>query len=50
MGFLSRLELFEVEQVREFPEHLTPVQVDDQGATVAQMGRGALRVGERAGP
>ena len=44
VGFLSRLELAEVEQAREFPDQLAPVQVDDEGAIVAQMGRGALRV------
>ena len=44
VGFLSRLELAEIDQVRAFPEHLAPVQVDDEGATVVQMGRGALRV------
>ena len=43
VGFLSRLELAEVDQVRAFPEHVAPVQVDDEGATVAQMARGALR-------
>ncbi len=43
VGFLSRLELAEVDQVREFPERLAPVQVDDEGATVAQIGRGGLR-------
>ncbi len=44
VGFLSRPALTEVEQVREFPEHLAPVQVDDEGGTVGQMGRGVLRV------
>ena len=47
-GFLSRLALAQVEQVREFPERLAPVQVDDEGATLAEMGRGALRVRVRA--
>jgi len=47
-GFLSRLPFAEVEQVREFPEHLAPVQVDDEGATVAQMARGVVRVRVRA--
>jgi endonuclease/exonuclease/phosphatase family metal-dependent hydrolase len=48
VGFLSRLALGDVEQVREFPEGLAPVQVDDQGTTMAEMGRGALRVRVRA--
>jgi endonuclease/exonuclease/phosphatase family metal-dependent hydrolase len=49
VGFLSRLELSEPDQLREFPQGLSPVQVDDQGTTMAQMGRGALRVRVRAG-
>jgi endonuclease/exonuclease/phosphatase family metal-dependent hydrolase len=49
VGFLSRLELGEIEQLREFPEGLAPVQVDDEGTTLAEMGRGALRVRLRAG-
>jgi endonuclease/exonuclease/phosphatase family metal-dependent hydrolase len=48
VGFLSRLGLGEVEQLREFPDGLVPVQVDDEGATMAEMGRGALRVRVRA--
>jgi endonuclease/exonuclease/phosphatase family metal-dependent hydrolase len=44
VGFLSRLALAEVEQVREFPEGLAAVQVNDDGDTLAEMGRGALRV------
>lgn len=44
VAFLSRLELGEVEHRRKFPRELAPVQVDDEGATIAEMGRGALRV------
>jgi endonuclease/exonuclease/phosphatase family metal-dependent hydrolase len=43
VGFLSRLGLGDVERVGEFPD-LAPVQVDDQGTTMAEMRRGALRV------
>lgn len=43
-GFLSRDELTEVEQVVEFPEALGPVQVDDDGTALEQMGRPALKV------
>jgi endonuclease/exonuclease/phosphatase family metal-dependent hydrolase len=49
VGFLSRLELGEIGQLREFPEGLSPVQVDDQGTTMAEMGRGVVRVRVRAG-
>ncbi len=44
VGFLSRLALAEVEHVRGFPEGLAAVQVNDDGDTLAEMGRGALRV------
>jgi hypothetical protein len=30
--------------ISEFPDGLAPVQVDDDGTTMAEMGRGALRV------
>jgi hypothetical protein len=40
VGFLSRLALGDVEQVREFPDGLAPVQIDDEGTTMAEMGRG----------
>ena len=45
VGFLSRLALAEVEQLRAFPERLAPVQVDDEGATLAEMGRSAYVCG-----
>jgi hypothetical protein len=44
VGFLSRLPLSDVERVRAFPAGTAPVQLDDDGATTTQMGRGALRV------
>jgi endonuclease/exonuclease/phosphatase family metal-dependent hydrolase len=47
VGVLSRPALAEVEQVSPFPARLRPVQVDDAGATLDAMPRGALRV--RAG-
>jgi endonuclease/exonuclease/phosphatase family metal-dependent hydrolase len=49
VGFLSRRALRRVEQVREFPALLEPVQVDDEETKVHEMGRGALRVRVRAG-
>ena len=44
VGFLSRLALSNAQQIQRFPEHLAPVQVDDQGTTINGMPRGALRV------
>ena len=44
VGVLSRRALMEVEQVRPFPALLAPVQVDDDGATISELGRPALRV------
>lgn len=49
VGVLSRHPLTDVEQVVAFPEHLRPVQVDDDGATMAAMGRPALRARVHAG-
>jgi endonuclease/exonuclease/phosphatase family metal-dependent hydrolase len=49
VGFLSRRALRRVEQVREFPSLLEPVQIDDEETKVHEMGRGALRVRVRAG-
>lgn len=45
VGFLSRLDLGDVEQVLDFPQGLAPIQVDNQGTAARRMGRGALRVG-----
>ena len=44
VGVLSRLPVLEVEQSSDFPPVLAPVQVDDAGTTLYQMGRPALRV------
>lgn len=44
VGFVSRPALTDVEQVHAFPDRLDPVQVDDSGAPLATMGRGALKV------
>jgi predicted extracellular nuclease len=44
VGFLSRHPLRDVEHARRFPEQLNAVQVDDDGATRAEMSRGLLRV------
>jgi predicted extracellular nuclease len=44
VGVLSRRALTEVEQVRAFPDLLGPVQVDDGGTTIDELGRPALRV------
>ena len=44
VGFMSRLDLDDVEHVLDFPEALVPIQVDDQGTAASRMGRGALRV------
>lgn len=43
-GALSRLPVVAVAQVRDFPELVRPVQVDDAGASLAELGRPALRV------
>lgn len=43
VGFLSTSALTKVEQISDFPERLTPVQVDDSGGAIEQMGRPALR-------
>jgi endonuclease/exonuclease/phosphatase family metal-dependent hydrolase len=48
VGFLSRRALRRVEDVREFPSLLEPVQVDDEETKVHEMGRGALKVRVRA--
>jgi hypothetical protein len=44
VGVLSRRVLTEVEQVRALPGLLGPVQVDDDGTTITELGRPALRV------
>jgi hypothetical protein len=45
---LSRLSLGEIEQVREFPDDLAPVQVDDEGTTMTE--RAAARCGFTSRP
>jgi len=49
VGFLSRLELTDVEQVRGFPAGLRPIQVDDTATTSSTMGRAALRARVQVG-
>lgn len=49
VGVLSRLALTNVEQVVRFPEGLNAVQVDDDGTTIGELGRPALRVLVRTG-
>ena len=44
VGFMSRLPLADVEQVRVFPAGLRPVQVDDTDTPISEMG------GRRCGP
>ncbi|MBC6463478.1 endonuclease [Actinomadura sp. HBU206391] len=44
VGFLSRLPLQVVADVADFPEHVDPVQADDQDRQITKMGRGALAV------
>ncbi|GAA5035415.1 endonuclease/exonuclease/phosphatase family protein [Actinopolymorpha pittospori] len=44
VGIFSRRRLHDVEQITAFPDKLAPVQVDDDGSTLADMGRPALRV------
>jgi len=48
IGFISRYALTRLEQVRDFPDRLTPIQADDQGGTLHQLGRPALRARIRA--
>ena len=44
VGVLSRLEFDRVDHVRGFPNGLAAIQLDDDGTTSADMGRGALHV------
>ena len=44
VGVISRRVMTQVEQVRDFPALLAPVQVDDDGTTITELGRPALRV------
>jgi endonuclease/exonuclease/phosphatase family metal-dependent hydrolase len=47
VGFVSRLPLDDATEFRRFPDRLAPVQVEDDGETTQEMGRGGLAV--RAG-
>lgn len=47
VGFISRLPLDAVTELRGFPDRLAPVQLTDDGETAQEMGRGGLAV--RAG-
>jgi hypothetical protein len=44
VGVLSRRAMTQVEQVRGFPDRLDPVQVEDDGTTITELCRPALRV------
>ena len=43
VGLLSRAALTDLNQVRDFPDRLAPIQVDDDGTTIRHLGRPALR-------
>ncbi|WP_210602859.1 endonuclease/exonuclease/phosphatase family protein [Brevibacterium oceani] len=49
VGFLSKSALTKVEEISDFPDGLSPVQVDDEGGTIEQMGRSALKARIRKG-
>ncbi|MYT24749.1 endonuclease, partial [Streptomyces sp. SID7760] len=46
VGVISRLPLLDVKHRKDFPDHLHPIQVEDQGddALTSEMGRGGLAV------
>ncbi|MFF4401445.1 endonuclease/exonuclease/phosphatase family protein [Streptomyces sp. NPDC001480] len=44
VGVISRWPLLDIQQRINFPGHLGPVQVEDDGTTIAEMGRGGLAV------
>ena len=44
VGWLSRGQLSDVEEVVDLPAALSPVKVDDDGTELTQLGRGALAV------
>jgi endonuclease/exonuclease/phosphatase family metal-dependent hydrolase len=44
VGWLSPRQLTDVEEVVDLPAGLSPVKVDDDGATITRVGRGALAV------
>jgi len=43
VGVLSRTTLSNLDRIRDFPDGLSPVQADDDGATISQLGRPGLR-------
>ena len=43
VGLLSRHALTDLVQIRDFPDRVLPIQADDDGATIAHLGRPALR-------
>jgi endonuclease/exonuclease/phosphatase family metal-dependent hydrolase len=47
VGFLARVAIEDVTEFRRFPDRLAPVQLEDDGETTRDMGRGGLAV--RAG-
>jgi endonuclease/exonuclease/phosphatase family metal-dependent hydrolase len=44
VAWLTRREITQSEDLLEFPPHLQPVQVDDTGAPLGVMGRGAVAI------
>ncbi len=44
VAWLARDAITEPEDIFDFPAHLQPVQVDDDGGTLAVMGRGAVAI------
>ncbi len=48
VGYVSRLELADVEQLADFPSEFGGIQVDDSGERIEAMGRPALRAHVRA--
>jgi endonuclease/exonuclease/phosphatase family metal-dependent hydrolase len=49
VGFMSRQELFDKQDIVDFPQQLVPVQVDDQKNTIDRPKRGLLAVSVRVG-
>jgi endonuclease/exonuclease/phosphatase family metal-dependent hydrolase len=49
VGVLSRAALTNVQQIRDFPDGLLPVQADDDGATIGQLGRPGMQARVRTG-
>ena len=49
VGLLSRPALTRIEQIRDFPDRLLPIQADDNGNTIHQLGRPGLRARVRSG-